>query len=393
MTDETTDESGDATARTDSDWELPSRLTARRDILKTGAAASAVLGVGFAGATGGLAQEGDDAGNETETVAEQASVSFLNQPTDGTAVTVESVTVPEGGYVTVHDATLLDGAVVESVIGVSDYLDPGAYEAVEVDLYEVPGGSTDQSALEETQALFAMPHEETTDNESYDFVESGGESDGPYVREGQAVVDVGYAVVDGAANGTATPENATATPENATATPENATATPTDAADGEASVTFLNQSTDGTTVTVAAVTLPEGGYVAVHDVTLLDGAVVESVIGVSEYLEPGSYVDGEITLYEVPGAEFDQSALEETQALIAMPHEETTDNESYDFVESGGESDGPYVQAGQPVVTAAYASVDEEAETATPDGETDTPEGNETDTPEDNETAPENETA
>jgi len=391
MTDETTDESGDATVRTDSDRELPSRLTARRDILKTGAATSAVLGVGFAGATGGLAQEGDDAGNGTETVAEQASVSFLNQPTDGTTVTVESVTVPEGGYVTVHDATLLDGAVIESVIGVSDYLDPGTYEAVEVDLYEVPGGSTDQSALEETQALFAMPHEETTDNESYDFVESGGEGDGPYVREGQAVVDVGYAVVDGAANGTATPENvtttpenATATPENATATPENATTTPTDAA-GEASVTFLNQSTDGTTVTVAAVTLPEGGYVTVHDATLLDGAVVESVIGVSEYLEPGSYVDGEITLYEVPGAEFDQSALEETQVLIAMPHEETTDNESYDFVESDGESDGPYVQAGQPVVTAAYASVDEEAGTATPDVETDTPE--------DNETTPENETA
>jgi hypothetical protein len=403
MTDDTRDESGNATETTGRDWELPSRITSRRDVLKTGAAASAVLGLGATGAAVAIDDDNGEyqIGNETETpteddtetVDEQAAVAFLNQTTGGSTIVIDSVTVPEGGFVAIHDTSLLDSEVVGSVIGVSDYLEPGTQEEVEVNLFDVPGAEFDQSELEEAQALIAMPHMDTDGDEEYGFVESDGEDDGPYVRSGQAVVDIAYAVTEAAEETpTATPEDTpTATPEDTpTATPEETPeVTPEEPPEDaeEASVTLRNQTSDGSSIEVAAVTLPEGGYVAVHDASLFDGAVVESVIGVSEYLRPGSYVNGEITLYEVPGVEFDQSALEETQALVAMPHQETNDNQEYDFVETGGQDDGPYVQGGQPIINAAFVAVEEETVTETPAEETDTPVDDETATPEDDETA------
>lgn len=140
-----------------------------------------------------------------------------------------------------------------------------------------------------------------------------------------------------------------------------------------AAVTFQNQETDGSTVMVASAALPEGGFVAIHDLTLLQGEVLGSVIGVSELLDAGEHENVEVTLFEgVPGAEFDQSALEQTQPLIPMPHQNTNENESYDFITSQGEDDGPYTTAGAPVVGLGYAVLP--SETTTAGGETTTAE-------------------
>ncbi|MEF8813655.1 MAG: hypothetical protein V5A55_07535 [Halovenus sp.] len=109
-----------------------------------------------------------------------AAVEFSDQSADGTAVTVDSVRMDDGGFVTIHDSSLLDGDPLGSVRGVSAYLDPGSYEGLDVELAD---------PLAEDDALIAMPHRDTNDNEVYDFVESGGEADGPYVDEnGDAVV-------------------------------------------------------------------------------------------------------------------------------------------------------------------------------------------------------------
>jgi hypothetical protein len=132
-----------------------------------------------------------------------------------------------------------------------------------------------------------------------------------------------------------------------------------------AAVTFQNQESDGSTVMVASVTLPEGGFVAIHDLTLLQGEVLGSVIGVSELLDAGTHENVEVTLFEsVSGVEFDQSALQQTQPLIPMPHQNTNDNEAYDFVSSQGQDDGPYTRAGAPVVGLGYAVVPDETTTA-----------------------------
>jgi hypothetical protein len=128
-----------------------------------------------------------------------------------------------------------------------------------------------------------------------------------------------------------------------------------------ASVTFDGQKTHGSSVQVAETDLSDGGFVAIHDSSLLDGEVFGSVIGVTEYLEAGDHEDVEAHLFDeemVDGAEFDQDELEEDCTLIAMPHLDTDDNEEYNFLASNGEEDGPYVdEDGNPVVDDAQVNV------------------------------------
>ena len=153
--------------------------------------------------------------------------------------------------------------------------------------------------------------------------------------------------------------------------------------DSNLSVTFENQSTTGATVTVQNVTLPEGGFVAIHDERLLDGVVVDSVIGSSEYLEPGTTENVTISLFEVPGATYNDTSLLDGETLLAMPHLDTNGNETYDFVAAGGLEDGPYLVDGLPFVDPANVTIALPGEPVT--GEA-TPEENVTvgETPEDN---------
>jgi hypothetical protein len=125
-----------------------------------------------------------------------------------------------------------------------------------------------------------------------------------------------------------------------------------------AAVTFNDQTTDGSTVTVASANVPDGGFIAIHNSSLLDGNVTGSVIGVSQKLDAGTYMNVEVSLYTgVPGANFNQSALQEDQTLIAMPHKDTNGNGTYDFITSGGKKDGPYIQDGSAVIDKASIRV------------------------------------
>ena len=130
--------------------------------------------------------------------------------------------------------------------------------------------------------------------------------------------------------------------------------------DVEAAVSFSDQTTDGTAVTVDAVNTTDGGFVVIHDSSLLDGEVIGSVIGVSEYLEPGLNENVSVTLFDgVPGAEFNRTELTENETLIAMPHRDTNDNETYDFVATDGEEDGPYLDNGTAITDSANITVEE----------------------------------
>lgn len=170
---------------------------------------TAAAGVGVASlATGTAAAHGDDDGGsdedeEPETTDDGdeeetrpfAAVEFSNQGSDGTEIVVDSTTLSDGGYVAIHDATLFQGAVTGSVIGVSEYLEPGVHYSVRVSLFDVSGAGFERHSLEGTAPLVAMPHRETSGNETYEFVESGGEKDGPYTKAGQAVIDAGLVTI------------------------------------------------------------------------------------------------------------------------------------------------------------------------------------------------------
>jgi hypothetical protein len=131
----------------------------------------------------------DDTDTDTNETNETATVNFEDQESDGTSVTVDNVTVPRDGYVAIHNDSLLDGDAVGSVVGVSDYLEAGEYDNLTVELFDVPGADFNESELTENQTLIAMSHEETTGDESYDFVSSNGTDDGPYTADGAAVTD------------------------------------------------------------------------------------------------------------------------------------------------------------------------------------------------------------
>lgn len=125
------------------------------------------------------AMEGSIETADTDDVA--ATVTFTPQGSTGEFVTVDEVVLEDGGFVAIHDETLLDGAVIESSIGVSEYLEPGTHEDVRADLLE---------PIEEPQTLIAMPHRDTTGDEIFTFIETEGEEDGAYLdADGDAVTD------------------------------------------------------------------------------------------------------------------------------------------------------------------------------------------------------------
>ena len=119
-----------------------------------------------------------------------------------------------------------------------------------------------------------------------------------------------------------------------------------------ATVTFEDQTIDDNTVVVSSASLPEGGFITMHDDSLLDGDALGSVVGTSEYLESGG---NEIEV------ELDEELGEGEHTLIAMPHFDTNGNEEYDFVETEGGEDGPYTDDEGPVTNQATITVEGES--------------------------------
>jgi PGF-CTERM protein/surface glycoprotein (TIGR04207 family) len=150
----------------------------------------------------------------------EVALSDITVPADSdelSTVTVDSAKLPQGGFVTIHDATLVnDGDPLGSVRGTSDYLGEGEHSNVEITL--------DEPYTAEGQAI-AMPHKDTNGNEEYDFVDSEGADDGPYTRDGNIVTDsaaVTFATPTPTATATdePTPTETMAAPDTATATPD-----------------------------------------------------------------------------------------------------------------------------------------------------------------------------
>lgn len=116
-----------------------------------------------------------------------ASADFTNQEIgEADSVTVDGAYLPEGGFVVLHDSTgLADDGAIPSIVGVSDYLEAGIHTGVRVEV---------EDGVSSTTTIGAMPHVDSNGNESYDFPTSAGLEDGPYVKDGAAVLD--YADID-----------------------------------------------------------------------------------------------------------------------------------------------------------------------------------------------------
>ncbi|WP_092900424.1 DUF7282 domain-containing protein [Halostagnicola kamekurae] len=104
-----------------------------------------------------------------------ASIEFDDQEGDGTNVTIEAVSLSEGGFVVVSDST-------GTTLGVSDYLESGEHRNVTVNRTADDGELLGQ--------LTATAHRDSTNNETYAYNQTGGEEDQPYLEEGYPVSDI-----------------------------------------------------------------------------------------------------------------------------------------------------------------------------------------------------------
>ncbi|MCU4925716.1 MSCRAMM family adhesin SdrC [Halobacteria archaeon AArc-dxtr1] len=124
-----------------------------------------------------------------------------------------------------------------------------------------------------------------------------------------------------------------------------------DEREGEASISLADQTGNGTTVTVDSVSLSEGGFVAIYDGVAAD-ADPEAVIGASGYLSAGDHENVEIELDE---------PIEASGPIVAVVHHDTTDDETFQYAETDGAEDDPYVTpGGAPILDGAFYTVDEE---------------------------------
>ena len=126
--------------------------------------------------------------------------------------------------------------------------------------------------------------------------------------------------------GAAENETPTETPEEGVGVSEDNETTGNETTDGP-SLTFEDQESNGTAVTVSNVTLDQPGYVVIHDDSLASGQAVDSVIGVSDYLPAGTYDNVTVTLFDVPGANYTEEG-DQTADPIANESANETDNET-----------------------------------------------------------------
>lgn len=124
-----------------------------------------------------------------------------------------------------------------------------------------------------------------------------------------------------------------------------------DRLEGTASIDVPDQESDGERVTIEDVSLSEGGFVAVYEGLAVD-ADPDAIIGVSEYLEAGDHETVTIEL---------DDPLSSSGSIVAVPHHDTNDDGTFQYVDSNGEEDVPYVSgAGAPVIDGAFVTVTDE---------------------------------
>jgi membrane-bound metal-dependent hydrolase YbcI (DUF457 family) len=256
--------------------------------------------------SGSRARTGAGAGTNASTM-----VAFTNQTTSGTNVTISSVTLSKGGFVVIHGPGYANQGIVSgSAITVSRYLSPGTHRNVTIQFSNgVPGAVSNVSEFSGAYApLSAVVYADTNGNHHYDYVESVGQNDTAYRRNGSRVDDQARVVTQDQLDRKTQPT---------------------------AAVTLTNQSAADGTLTVERVRLPHGGWVVVHNQTYLaENDPLTSVGGRSTYLSAGVHRNVTVRL---------DQPLTRSQTVVAVPYRDTNGNKRYDYLRSGGVYDAGYV--------------------------------------------------
>jgi hypothetical protein len=268
--------------------------------------------------------DGDISAQQNTTDASvNASIALTNQTRTGRSVFVDRARLPEDGFVVLSEASP-NG----SIVGVSLPLSAGTHEG-KVTLRGVPGSDLNRTRLGTNTTLVATLHRDSNDNGRFDGL-LAPDADGPYTD-----------------NGTAISDRATIT-----------------VADSErpmnASISLSNQTSNGTTVTVDGATLPNGGYVAVHEGSYNGSNATETLVGATGYLDAGSYENVTVAL---DGGN-DSTPIDSGHISVVV-HRDTDGDRAFQYVPSDGAEDRPVRVNGSAVADTASLTV-ERPSTPTP---------------------------
>lgn len=141
-----------------------------------------------------------------------------------------------------------------------------------------------------------------------------------------------------------------------------------------ARINVTNRRLTENSVTIDLVTLPHGGFVAVHDISFIQEATdpqslvqrfLDSILGTSKYLQPGTHRNVSVEL---------DRPVQESQLVVSVVYNDTNDNREYDFKTSNATVDNPYVVDGEIVANFSFLEVPgSDARTTTPTSPTQTP--------------------
>lgn len=109
--------------------------------------------------------------------ADAPSIETSTQP-GGSTISIDSVTIPDGGFVVIHASDEDGKPVAPASIG-HTALDPGSHEDVSVELDE---------AVESGGKVFVMLHDDTGEEGTYEFGPDSTDVDPPTMHDGDAVV-------------------------------------------------------------------------------------------------------------------------------------------------------------------------------------------------------------
>lgn len=128
-----------------------------------------------------------------------ADQSFAQSPSNKASIVLGDVTedtirvisaaLPDGGFIGIHDSSYLDGKEVKSLIGNSEYLEPGQHEGVTIEL----NIETDRNP--ESKTVIGILYKDSNSSQTFDWVLSNGEVDRPYKIDDEPVSDSNYGPV------------------------------------------------------------------------------------------------------------------------------------------------------------------------------------------------------
>ena len=263
--------------------------------------------------------------NETTQNQSNSSITVNNQTISGSRIVVQSVTIPSSGFVVLDlSGAGVAGVLEEDAVAVSEQLPAGTHQNITIPINQSPpGGVANRSSLNNTGNYETIVYRDSNNNGRFEYLTSGTRTDKPMI-------------IGSGAQERLVSDNAQITIEGSRGDP-NATPAPS------ATIQFTDQRANGSAVTVESVTLPEGGFVAVHSESYLRpwGDPTQTVLGHSQYLPAGTHQNVSV--------ELTNGSTTQGRSLVAVPSRDTNANQNYDYVETDGFRDVSYTVDGETV--------------------------------------------